>query len=59
MARKRSSLQVDRLYVDIDGNYFFTPDGVGLVYFEDESDALFQTGGFDGYIIRINDTVED
>jgi hypothetical protein len=59
MTRKRSSLEVDRLYVDIDGNYFFTPDGIGVVWFEDEHEAVEQTGGFDGYVIQLHDDLED
>lgn len=51
----RTELQVERLYnVTPTGQLFYTPDGLGLVWFDNSADALEQTGGFGAPVIQID-----
>lgn len=43
----RAALQIDRLYYCQPADkYFYTPDGVGLVWYETKAEALEQTNAF-------------
>jgi hypothetical protein len=56
----RSALQVDRLYLFAPAEYYFyTPDGVGLIWFESKAQALREVGNFGKPIITIHQYPED
>lgn len=56
----RSALQMNRLYYCAPSeDYFFTPDGVGLVWFESKAQALREVGQFGKPIITIHQYPED
>lgn len=63
MAHKypRSALRVERLYHEIPtGMYFFTPDGIGCIWYETKEEALEDTfNGWDQPIIGLNQELED
>ena len=56
----RKCLQVDRLYHEVQsGMYFHTPDGIGVIWYDDFTEAMEQTGAFDSGIIAIHQKLED
>lgn len=56
----RSALQVDRLYYCAPSeDYFYTPDGIGLIWFESKAQALREVGQFGKPIITIHQYPED
>lgn len=56
----RSALQVDRLYYcSVSEDYFYTPDGIGLIWFESKAQALREVGNFGKPIITIHQYPED
>lgn len=40
----RPGLEVDTIYVNPDGSAFFTPDGIGCIFFDTEEEAVADTG---------------
>jgi hypothetical protein len=63
MAHKfsRANLKVERLYHEIPtGMYFYTPDGVGCIWFDSREEALEETdNGFGEGIIGLGQELED
>jgi hypothetical protein len=63
MAHKmsRDNLEVERLYYcQPTQQYFFTPDGIGCIWYDSRADAMFDTNeAFGQPIISINMEVED
>jgi hypothetical protein len=62
MAHKmpRSHLHVERLYYcQPTEQYFFTPDGIGCIWYDTREDAMADTEAFGQPIISINLEVED
>lgn len=57
----RKNLKVERLYHEIPtGMYFFTPDGIGCIWYETREEALADTdNGWGQGIIGINQELED
>lgn len=56
----RDSLEVERLYYcEPTGQYFFTPDGIGCIWYDTLEEALADTGAFGQTIIQINQELED
>lgn len=56
----RKALLVNRLYHEVpSGMYFHTPDGVGVLWYEDFAEAMAETGAFDTGIIAIHTRLED
>lgn len=56
----RENLQPFRLYYCAPSeDYFYTPDGVGLIWFESRAQALDQVGTFGKPIITIHQYPED
>lgn len=56
----RTELQVERLYhLTPTDQWFYTPDGAGLVWFDDRAQALDQTGAFDAPVIQVDRTPAD
>lgn len=56
----RRNLKVDRLYYNLfDKKWFYTPDGIGVVYFEDAQDARNQTDMFGKPVIMLNLELSD
>lgn len=39
--------------------YFYTPDGIGCIWFDTKAQALAETGAFDQPVIAINQELED
>lgn len=61
-ARKypRDLLKVERLYHEIPtGMYFFTPDGVGCIWYDTLEEAMEDTEAFGEPIIGLNQELED
>lgn len=56
-----SQLQVNRLYHTTDPHeqWFYTPDGVGVIWYDSKTEALEQTGAFDQPIIEYGGQLED
>ena len=58
----RADLKVNRLY-HLTGTpheqWVYTPDGVGLVWFDSEAEALEQTGAFGESIITVENLPTD
>lgn len=51
----RRNLKVNRLYYNLfDKQWFYTPDGVGVIFFENEQDAMNQVGTFGQQVIMLN-----
>lgn len=51
----RTELQVERLYhLTPTDQWFYTPDGVGIVWFDERAQALNQTGAFDAPVIQVD-----
>jgi hypothetical protein len=44
MALTRKAQKLDTIYRTPDGQYFFTPDGDGRIWFEDLKEAREETG---------------
>lgn len=62
MAHKisRNNLEVERLYYcQPTGQYFFTPDGIGCIWYDTREEALADTDAFGLPVISINQEVED
>jgi hypothetical protein len=61
MKYPRKYLKVDRLYHEIPTDlYFYTPDGIGCVWFKTREEAIEETGnGFGEGIIAINQELEE
>jgi hypothetical protein len=56
----RESLQVERLYYEQPtGQYFYTPDGVGCIWFDTLEEALEETGAFGQNIITLLQELSD
>jgi hypothetical protein len=56
----RRNLKVERLYHELPtGMYFFTPDGIGCIWFETREEAMEETDAFGENIIAINQELED
>ena len=56
----RKNLSVNRLYYcSVSEDYFWTPDGVGLIWFESKAQALREVGQFGKPIITIHQYPED
>lgn len=56
----RRYLQVDRLYFNNHtSEWFYTPDGIGVVYFDSKLDALNETDAFGQKIIQIDQPLSD
>lgn len=56
----RGSLEVERLYYEQPtGMYFFTPDGIGCIWYETKEEAMADTGAFDQPIITIGQELSD
>lgn len=56
----RSALHINRLYYCAPSeDYFYTPDGIGLIWFESKAQALDQVGTFGRSIITIHQYPED
>lgn len=56
----RSALQVNRLYYcTVSEDYFTTPDGIGLHWYESKAQALREVGNFGKPIITIHQYPED
>lgn len=55
----RKNLQVDTLYFsDPEGQWFFTPDGVGVIWFDTLKEAREQTG-IEGSPVVLHEELED
>ena len=62
MAHKfsRKNLKVERLYRELPtGMYFYTPDGIGCIWFDTKEEAMEETGAFGQNIIAINQELAD
>lgn len=56
----RNRLQVERLYYCAPSeDYFYTPDGIGLIWFESKAQALREVGNFGKPIMTIHQYPED
>ena len=56
----RESLQVERLYYESPtGNYFYTPDGIGCIWYESREEALADTDAFGQPIITLTQKLSD
>lgn len=44
MALTRDTQKLDTIYRSPDGQYFFTPDGEGRIFFDDLKEAREETG---------------
>lgn len=57
----RSQLQVNRLYHTSvpHQHWLYTPDGVGVIWFDSEAEALEQTGAFGQPILQLNEALSD
>jgi hypothetical protein len=56
----REHLQVERLYYEQPtGQYFFTPDGIGCIWFETREQAMEETGAFGQPIITLGQELSD
>lgn len=56
----RSAIQPLRLYYcSVSEDYFYSPDGTGLVWFESKAQALREVGQFGKPIITIHQYPED
>lgn len=56
----RASLKVERLYQEHPtGMYFFTPDGIGCIWFDTLEEALEETGAFGQPIIILSQELSD
>lgn len=56
----RKNLSVNRLYYcSVSEDYFWTPDGIGLIWFESKAQALREVGQFGKPIITIHQYPED
>jgi hypothetical protein len=55
----RRALRVDRIYFSVhDQQYFFTPDGVGVIWFDTYLEAHNETG-IRGPVTHIHQRLED
>lgn len=56
----RSHLEVERLYYEQPtGMYFFTPDGIGCIWYETREEALADTDAFGQPIITLCQELSD
>lgn len=56
----RSNLKVERLYYEQPtGMYFFTPDGIGCIWYETREEAMTDTEAFGQPIITICQELSD
>ena len=56
----REHLKVDRLYYEQPtGMYFYTPDGVGCIWFDTREEALEEVGDFGQPIITLCQELSD
>ena len=56
----RSHLEVERLYLEQPtGMYFFTPDGIGCIWFDSKEEAMEQTEAFGQPIIVLCQELSD
>lgn len=56
----RTELQVERLYHLVPaGQWFYTPDGIGLTWFDSREAALEETGAFGEPIIQVDQPTAD
>ena len=56
----RSHLEVERLYYcQPTGQYFFTPDGIGCIWYETREEALADTDAFGQPIITLCQELSD
>lgn len=56
----REHLKVDRLYYEQPtGMYFYTPDGVGCIWFDTREEALEEVGDFGQPIITLVQELSD
>lgn len=56
----RSALQPLRLYHEHPSDtYFYTPDGIGCIWFETLAEALAETGAFDQPVIHLSQELSD
>lgn len=56
----RKNIQPLRLYYcSVSEDYFYSPDGVGLIWFESKAQALREVGQFGKPIITIHQYPED
>jgi hypothetical protein len=56
----RAALQVERLYHEAPtGMYFYTPDGIGCIWYDTREGALADTDAFGEPIITIIQKLED
>lgn len=55
----RRALKVDTIYYNVPAEqYFFTPDGVGVIWFDTYLEAYQQTG-IHGSVVHIHQELED
>lgn len=55
----RRALRVDTIYFSVpDQQYFFTPDGVGVIYYDTYLE-IYQDTGIRGPVIHIHQELED
>ena len=60
MKYPRKFLKVNRLYHEgPTGLYFYTPDGIGCIWFDTKEEAMKETGAFGLGIIGLNQELED
>lgn len=56
----RRNLKVERLYHERPtGMYFFTPDGIGCIWYETKEEAMADTDAFGEPIITLHQELDD